>query len=280
MSELNPTQSISGVVTAIHHGKYRLPNIQRGYEWNEDRVTKLLDSIMSGYPIGAIMVWSPTAEIRNDIRTRQFVTDFESTQDYRTALPHASEPESYLVLDGQQRLQSLYVSFFGSYNKQRLYFQIDHVPTDVDDDTDYVFKFLTREEAKSQLAMVPLFEIVKLDPDTKLPCINNLVSKLCGSIVDPVAHQQAKQSKFADIWQNVDRFIHRFNVSLALLFQEVGQNLNYGHVLPNLRTGEQRRHGTDQVRLVVLYPEAQVGEHGGPIHRHSELPQHGRVLQF
>jgi len=58
--ELNPNQRIYDVLQAIDRGVYRVPSIQRGYEWGSDRVTKLLDSIMSGYPIGAFMVWRPT----------------------------------------------------------------------------------------------------------------------------------------------------------------------------------------------------------------------------
>src|SRR5258708_16205010 len=113
MSDLNPTQRIHDVTQAIHQGRYRIPNIQRGYEWGPDRVAKLLDSIMSGYPIGAIVVWRPTEEIRGDIQTRRFVADFDSSQDYLSDALHpaAQGAESYLVLDGQQRLQSLYLSF-------------------------------------------------------------------------------------------------------------------------------------------------------------------------
>ncbi len=112
MFDLNPNQRIYDVAQAIHQGRYRIPNIQRGYEWGTGRVAKLLDSIMSGYPIGAIMVWRPTDEIRRDIQTRRFVADFESAHDYLSEPPHEADagPEAYLVLDGQQRLQSLYLS--------------------------------------------------------------------------------------------------------------------------------------------------------------------------
>src|SRR5688572_7596803 len=117
--DLNPNQRIYDVLQAIDRGVYRVPSIQRGYEWGPERVTKLLDSIMSGYPIGAIMVWRPTPEIRADIPTRRFTDKFESARDYLSEPPHPAESEAYLVLDGQQRLQSMYLGFFGSYDGRR-----------------------------------------------------------------------------------------------------------------------------------------------------------------
>ncbi|MBU6435573.1 MAG: DUF262 domain-containing protein, partial [Nitrospirae bacterium] len=53
---LNPNARIHDVADDIGRGLYRIPSIQRGYEWGQQRALKLLDSIMNGYPIGAIMV--------------------------------------------------------------------------------------------------------------------------------------------------------------------------------------------------------------------------------
>jgi uncharacterized protein with ParB-like and HNH nuclease domain len=129
MPNLNPNQRIYDVLQDIDRDYYRIPNIQRGYEWNKARITKLLDSIMNGYPIGAIMVWKPTPRVQSDISDRSFVSDFISDQDYLSDLPHISDTEAYLVLDGQQRMQSLYLSFFGSYDNERVYMAIDHLPS-------------------------------------------------------------------------------------------------------------------------------------------------------
>ena len=72
MAKLNPNQRIYDVMGEIQRGTYRIPNIQRGFEWNKPRVLKLLDSIMHGYPIGAIMVWKPTPVV---VGTRKKVPD-------------------------------------------------------------------------------------------------------------------------------------------------------------------------------------------------------------
>src|SRR5262249_26094760 len=141
MANLNPNQRIHDVLLDIERGLYRIPNIQRGYEWDKPRVAKLLDSIMNGYPIGAIMVWKPTPDVQRDISDRSFVKDFRSDQDYLSDAAHASDAEAYLVLDGQQRMQSLYLSFFGSYDGARVYMALDHLPSPEADDDDYDFQF-------------------------------------------------------------------------------------------------------------------------------------------
>jgi hypothetical protein len=229
MAKLNPNQRIYDVMGEIQHGTYRIPNIQRGFEWNKPRIAKLLDSIMHGYPIGAIMVWKPTPEVQADISDREFVADFRSDQDYLTDEPHASDKEAYLVLDGQQRLQSLYVSFFGSYDGARVYLAIDYEPQA--DDGDYGFTFLTPDEARQQPNMLPLIDIVQLDSDTKSEFAENLAQRLAAGNNDPADRQRTESDKRKKIIRNIDRFIERFNVHEVLLLQEVSSRQTYDHVL-------------------------------------------------
>ena len=231
MASLNPNQRIFDVMNEIHRGAYRIPNIQRGFEWNKPRIAKLLDSIMNGYPIGAIMVWKPTPEIQADISDRRFIADFRSDQDYLTDAAHASDAEAYLVLDGQQRLQSLYLSFFGSYDGTRVYMAIDHLPASQADDDDYEFPFLTPDEARQKPQMLALAEIVKLDADTKSEFTENLAQRLAKDIADPTERQRVEADKRKRIARNIDRFIDRFNIYPALLLQEVSSRQTYDHVL-------------------------------------------------
>ena len=231
MANLNPNQRIYDVMGEIHRGSYRIPNIQRGYEWGKARIAKLLDSIMNGYPIGAIMVWKPTPEVQADISDRSFIADFRSDQDYLSDSAHPSDAEAYLVLDGQQRLQSLYLSFYGSYDGARVYMAIDHLPSPQADDDDYEFEFLTRDEARQMPQMIPLAEIVKLDADTKSEFAENLAQKLAAGVSDPADRQRVESDKRKKITRNIDRFIERFNVHPVLLLQEVSSRQTYDHVL-------------------------------------------------
>lgn len=82
---------------------------------------------MSDYPIGSFLVWKPQSEFT--IRTRKFIDHYKigerliSEEEDLDVLP-------YLVLDAQQRLQSLFLAFFGKYNNKQLYFKIDSNPNE------------------------------------------------------------------------------------------------------------------------------------------------------
>jgi hypothetical protein len=69
----------------------RIPTIQRQFVWDSDDIKDLVDSIISGYPIGAIIIWEPAA-------------DFPSVPLVGDA--GGAERRRY-VLDGQQRLTAL-----------------------------------------------------------------------------------------------------------------------------------------------------------------------------
>jgi len=84
--------------------------------WEAEQVYKLLDSLMRDYPIGAFLLWKPGSELQ--VRTRRFVRDHIPGQRHLSG-DEAIETGTYLVLDGQQRLQSLYLAFFGSYDAKR-----------------------------------------------------------------------------------------------------------------------------------------------------------------
>ena len=80
----------------VESGKIQLPDFQRGWVWNEDRIGGLLASISRGFPVGAVMTLSAGGDIR--FRTRLVEGVIENG---------AKSPDRFL-LDGQQRLTSLY----------------------------------------------------------------------------------------------------------------------------------------------------------------------------
>ena len=88
--------SISHLVEDIRVGNIALPEIQRPYVWPTTKVRNLFDSLYKGFPIGTLMFW----ETGNDSRTRQIT----NTQQRAARL---------LIIDGQQRLTSLYAVMTG-----------------------------------------------------------------------------------------------------------------------------------------------------------------------
>ena len=113
-----------------------LPYIQRDFVWEEEKIFALLDSLMRGYPIGSILTWYTD----ESINYRPFVKDYGKDYNYdETVL--SSEGDNFsrqYVIDGQQRLQSLYIALYGTYDKKELYF---NTQSSHDGEEGYVFSF-------------------------------------------------------------------------------------------------------------------------------------------
>ena len=98
MFTTNPVQ-IGDLLNDVHTGKIQLPDFQRGWIWDDDRIKDLLVSICRSFPVGAVMTLSADGEI-----------SFR----HRMIEGAPNEPERNLeryLLDGQQRLTSLYQAF-------------------------------------------------------------------------------------------------------------------------------------------------------------------------
>ena len=109
--------SIFSLLNEIDDNKIVLPAIQREFVWSEDQIQRLLDSIIRDYPIGLVLLWD-TFEA---IQYRSFVKHYRSGNQY-THTQNSVKKRIKLVLDGQQRLQSLYIALYGSINGKFLYF--------------------------------------------------------------------------------------------------------------------------------------------------------------
>jgi uncharacterized protein with ParB-like and HNH nuclease domain len=52
---LDPT--LFGLLSQIDRDEIVLPAMQRPFVWKEDRIYRLVDSLLRGFPIGALMLW-------------------------------------------------------------------------------------------------------------------------------------------------------------------------------------------------------------------------------
>ncbi len=164
--------SIKDVIEKINSRKVFLPAIQRKYVWGDNQIVRLMDSIMLGYPIGTFLFWKVKKSVINqkEYSMYEFIKDYHERDRYKNLpapqpFPVGSLDETILsVLDGQQRLTSLYIAIQGSmcrklpnkrwknddaFPKKELYFDLHSDKTD-EDDISYVFKFLTQEEASKE----------------------------------------------------------------------------------------------------------------------------------
>ena len=97
--------------------KLHLPDLQRGFVWSPERVRTLFDSLYRRYPIGALLLWKPTwGGPDAPFETRPWDLAPPSPPDGRGLRETVSQIEqgSIFVLDGQQRLTSLFSVLFSS----------------------------------------------------------------------------------------------------------------------------------------------------------------------
>lgn len=138
--------NIATLLSQIKSDEIVLPAIQRDFVWGEAKIQKLLDSIMRGYPIGIVLMW----ETYYDIQYRRFA-DSAPSGAQAPFFDNTGGKRLRLVLDGQQRLQSLYVALYGTFASQYLYFDVlSGRDSDDFEEDKYFFYFMTSENAHKQ----------------------------------------------------------------------------------------------------------------------------------
>ena len=97
------SKKYTDLIFEIEKGHIKIPKFQRDFVWSIDKTAKLLDSILKGYPIGTFILWE-TKERLNDIKNIGNIQ--------LPAVP--DDIKIQYVLDGQQRITSLYAAFLGA----------------------------------------------------------------------------------------------------------------------------------------------------------------------
>ncbi len=139
-----PKHSLRKIVSFLNNeeedGGFWLPNIQRPFVWNEEQMCRLYDSILREYPISTLLIW----KTRSKIRRRKFIDNFSRDLLSRLSIFYVPEDDKKkcLVLDGQQRLQTLYIGLKGSYEGRELFLDILSGEVAAPDNVKYKFAFL------------------------------------------------------------------------------------------------------------------------------------------
>ena len=146
--------------------QYVLPAIQRIFEWKHEQVELLFDSLLRDYPINSFMLWKITSpKIQQNYKFYTFLLHY--AEKFMEENPEAPTKmlnlPFYAVIDGQQRLTSLYIGLNGTYRCRRsnkgwdfteeamptrkLYLNISKpITQNIDNEKIYDFRFLTKQE--------------------------------------------------------------------------------------------------------------------------------------
>lgn len=165
----NP-EKLSDLLRAVDEGAIQLPDFQRGWVWDEIRIKNLLVSVISNFPIGAVMMLDAGTE------NAKFCSVVLHN------VKHSSKEPSRLLLDGQQRLTALYqtlkyqnaVDTTDVKNKKKTikrfyYFNIDEMINDDFDEENVVF-IANEAKLQKQTGIIDAYDLTT----TQKECDSNL----------------------------------------------------------------------------------------------------------
>jgi hypothetical protein len=104
-------QYLPSLLSKLEEGDIRIPPFQRPFVWKESQVLELLESIFKGFPIGVLYFWVPDETIHDAGWSNNFLLPNFQDQDYVVPKFKDRRYTATYVLDGVQRLSSLYGVF-------------------------------------------------------------------------------------------------------------------------------------------------------------------------
>ena len=150
--------SIKQLITDINHNKYYLPAIQRKFVWREEKICKLFNSIMQDYPIGTFLFWDLPSEKANDYTYYEFLKNYHERDSRNQLVRYDFSSDVRGVLDGQQRISSMYIALQGIYCSRKKHAKISNDNAYPERkmymdllSSDYDFKFLTDKSSQNSV---------------------------------------------------------------------------------------------------------------------------------
>lgn len=162
----NRSEKYSSLFTQIDNGTVKIPQFQREFVWSKSQTAKLIDSIIKGFPMGTFILWKTKERLRHVRNVGNM------------ALPDAQDGEAvHYVLDGQQRMTSLYAVQAGSVitrDKQVIDYRDISIDLDLDPNADTEVVFDEPKEGKTTISVHKLLtatfaDLVKDYPDHVQP---------------------------------------------------------------------------------------------------------------
>lgn len=196
--------SIRQIIQKISDGEIRIPAFQRDFVWEPDRVQFLMDSIYKGYPIGTVLFW----------RSREKLSFDRDLGPFTLPDPKKEYPIDY-VLDGQQRITSIFATFQSEMNKNPkskwvdIYFDIEAKPNAQDS------QFIATNDKNPPANLIPLRVLFDVTQYGKL--IRTLTDEQAGIIDD-------LQTRFKEASIPVETVETEEHSKIAIIFERINRN--------------------------------------------------------
>ena len=247
---------VSDIIRQVNRDIY-LPAIQREFVWDTDRIQRLFDSIMADFPIGSFLYWRLEQKNKDEWPVYEFVRDFDGESPHNSPANMAGITRDItLVLDGQQRITSLFIGLRGSYRyfyyrwrNTRLYLNLLKPPVpDEENPEELTYGFAFRENVEPDGDKPQLWYLVgrildfedaedaKLDMKPQLAALpedqRDNANKLIGRLHNRI-HTTLVGNYYQERSQDYDKVLQIF-----VRANSAGQPLEYSDLLPATATAK------------------------------------------
>lgn len=278
--------TIKKAMDNIKKRHYLLPSIQREFVWDTDQIETLFDSLMRDYPISTFLFWKVDKNKIRDFQFYEFLNKYhEKTNRHNRKAEPSNDEDIIALLDGQQRMTSMYVALTGTYAKKIPYHRWDSpyafpakklylnlLKRSDELETEYEFKFLTEDEAEP-IQGYYWFEcanILELDESRKLNkyLIQNKLMDTsiyseaeCDFASDTlfeffnVIHQKGTISYYLEEGEELDKVLQIF-----IRINSGGTKLSYSDLLLSIATAQWKEKDAREVIHEYVDSINQIGD--------------------
>jgi uncharacterized protein with ParB-like and HNH nuclease domain len=254
--------TIKEAIHAIEKKIYLLPGIQREFIWKTDQITKLFDSLMRNFPVGSFLFWRVEKQKIKDFQFYEFLRNYHQRDQRHNAKANViGYNEVIAILDGQQRLTSLFIGLKGTYTyklprkfknndaaypERQLYLNL--LSESSEEDLMYDFKFLTKAEAEEKDEKTYWFRVAEILDLKEEHEVNDYLlekgifageknrSKFANKTLfrlHSVVHKDGTINYFLENDQRLDKVLHIF-----IRVNSAGTPLSYADLLLSIATAE------------------------------------------
>lgn len=242
--------------------KYFLPAIQREFVWDETKIKSLFDSILRGYPIGSFLFWRVNKQNISRFEFYEFIRDYHKLNNRHNKKANLNGyDEIEAILDGQQRLTSLYIGLKGSYAtkipyrreddhnaypQKKLYINLISMNNDNDDiENKYELEFLEKPVNDEQHYWYEVSQILNLEfqninnfiSEKKLsPTSSMILSNLCWQINTPIINYFLESSNE----------LHKV-LNIFVRVNSGGEPLSYSDLLLSIATASWKSNAREEI---------------------------------
>ncbi|EMH11800.1 DUF262 domain-containing protein [Helicobacter pylori] len=245
--------------------RYFLPDIQREYVWlkkaDEKKIEQLFDSILRGYPIGSFLFWKlPKEDIAKsdeqdsdklNFQLYKFIENYDERKSHneKIRIEQIKRDDLYIVLDGQQRLTSLYIGLKGTrtlkkknarndnpnaYEEKRLYLNLKRQPNMDNPEDNYQFEFHAKKPENDKehwwFKVGDILELKSVVNYTREHDLGNKESALLETL-NKAFHDKQLISFFEETEKNLNKVLNIF-----IRVNSGGVKLSYSDLLMSILT--------------------------------------------